>query len=257
VVAALRLVTFADETKVIPLRDSLKSRSLPWVTVLLILANILVYLASSQLGPEGSRFLEHLAFIPRRFFRWHGDGLDVERFWPLLTAMFLHANLLHLVSNLWFLWVFGNSVEDRLGHGRYLLFYLACGVASFLVYGLSAPTSAVPALGASGAISGVLGGYLFLFSRARILTLVPIIIIPWLVELPAFVFLGVWFLLQFFYGTQPHAAGGGLQGGVAWWAHIGGFVVGFALCWLLPPPPARPPTKPWAPASQRGAWFSR
>jgi membrane associated rhomboid family serine protease len=242
---------------VFPLRDSLKSRSFPWVTVLLILVNVVAYLAASQLSPEGGRLLEPLTFVPRRFFRWRGELLDFERWWPLVTAMFLHANLLHLVSNLWFLWVFGDNVEDRLGHGRYLFFYLLCGVASFLVYGLSAPASGVPVLGASGAISGVLGAYLLLFSRARILTLVPIVIIPWLVEVPAFVFLGVWFLLQFFYGTASHAAGTAAQGGVAWWAHVGGFVAGFALCWLLRRPGARPPTRPWVQAGPRSAFLQR
>jgi membrane associated rhomboid family serine protease len=240
---------------VIPLRDSLKSRSFPLVTVLLILANILVYMAASQLGHEGGRLLEPFAFIPRRFFGWRGSSLDFERWLPLFTAMFLHANLLHLVSNMWFLWVFGNSVEDRMGHGRYLLFYLVCGVASFFVHGLSAPGSSLPALGASGAISGVLGGYLLLFSQARILTLVPIIIIPWLVEVPAFVFLGVWFLLQFFYGTASQAAGAGAQGGVAWWAHIGGFVAGFGLCWVMRRPGPRPPPRPWVSTGPRDAWL--
>ena len=167
--------------------------------------------------------------------------------------MFLHANLLHLVSNMWFLWVFGDNVEDRLGHGRYLLFYLLCGVTSFLVHGFSAPPSSLPALGASSAISGVLGGYLFLFSRARILTLVPIIIIPWLVEVPAFVFLGVWFLMQFFYGTASQAAGA--QGGVAWWAHVGGFVAGFGLCWVMRRPGAPPPPRPWVATEPRNAWL--
>jgi membrane associated rhomboid family serine protease len=240
------------ETKVIPLRDSLKSRSFPFVTVLLIVTNILVYLGAFQLSPETGQLLE--PFIPRRFFYFRGDFLDWTRFWPLVSAMFLHGNLLHLVSNLWFLWVFGDNVEDRLGHGRYLLFYLACGVASFLVYGLSAPHSSIPALGASGAISGVLGAYLFLFARARILTLVPIIIIPWLVEVPAFVFLGVWFLLQAFYGLAPGAAG---QGGVAWWAHIGGFLAGFFWCWLFPIAKARSPARSWPSSPARGAWPSR
>ena len=221
-----------------PLRDSLKSRSFPWATVLLILANILVYAAASRLSLE-SRGLQPWLFIPRRFFGWRAGALDLARWTPLLSAMFLHANLFHLLSNLWFLWVFGDNVEDRLGHGRYLLFYLVCGMASFLIYGLSMPGSRVPALGASGAISGVLGAYLYLFARARILTLVPIIIIPWLVEVPAFVFLGVWFLIQFFYGTVSPAAGG-----VAWWAHIGGFVVGFALAWGLAPPPAERRPRP-------------
>lgn len=229
----------------IPLRDSLKSRSFPWVTVLLILANILIYVGASHLGP--------LVFVPRRFFAWRGGELDWERWRPLVTAMFLHANLLHLVSNMWFLWVFGDNVEDRLGHWRYLLFYLLCGVASFLVYGISDPASGVPALGASGAISGVLGGYLLLFSRARILTLVPIVIIPWLLEVPAFVFLGVWFLLQFFYGMASQA-GGVAQGGVAWWAHIGGFVAGFGLCWMMRRPGVRPPRR-WVSAGPSNAWL--
>jgi membrane associated rhomboid family serine protease len=234
----------------IPLRDSLKSRSFPLVTVLLILANLLVYLGVSQLGPEANGLLRQWTFVPHRFFAWHGGTLDWERWRPLLTAMFLHANLLHVVSNMWFLWVFGHSVEDRMGHVRYLFFYLLCGVASFLVHGLSAPFSTVPALGASGAISGILGAYLFLFSRARILTLVPIVIIPWLVEIPAFVFLGVWFLLQFFYGTASSAA----QGGVAWWAHVGGFVVGFGLSWLFGPTGARR-ARPLPSTGNRNVWL--
>jgi membrane associated rhomboid family serine protease len=236
----------------IPLRDSLRSRSFPLVTVLLILANILAFVATSRLGPQQARLLSSLTFVPRRFFGWHGAELDWARWRPLFTAMFLHANVLHLVSNLWFLWVFGDNVEDRLGHVRYLLFYLVCGVASFLVHGLSGPASNIPALGASGAISGVLGGYLFLFARARILTLVPIVIIPWLVEVPAFVFLGVWFLLQFFYGT---ASGSAVQGGVAWWAHIGGFLAGFGLCWLLRRPGTRPPPTALVSAGPRNAWL--
>jgi membrane associated rhomboid family serine protease len=236
-----------------PLRDSLQSRTFPWVTVLLILTNILVFMASAQLGSADGQLLETLTFVPRRFFAWRGDTLDFERWWPLFTAMFLHANLFHLVSNLWFLWVFGDNVEDRLGHGRYFLFYVVCGVASFLVYGLSVPRSLVPALGASGAISGVLGAYLYLFARARILTLVPIIIIPWLVEVPAFVFLGVWFLVQFFYGTSSSGAGG-----VAWWAHIGGFVAGFGLAWALAPAGgAHSPNRPWVSRRPRSAFFQR
>ncbi len=237
-----------------PLRDSPQSRSFPLVTVGLILANILVFLAVAQQGPEASRLLEPLTFVPRRFFHWRGGMLDWARWRPLLTAMFLHANLLHLASNLWFLWVFGDNVEDQLGHLRYLVFYLVCGVASFFVHGLSAPDSVLPAVGASGAISGVLGAYLLMFARARILTLVPIIIIPWLVELPAFVFLGVWLLLQAFYAT---AAGAGAQGGVAWWAHLGGFVTGFVLCGLMWRRRAPPPPRRWVGSGPRNAWLSR
>jgi membrane associated rhomboid family serine protease len=236
----------------LPLRDSLQSRSFPWVTVLLILANILVFMAVSQLGAADGALVEGLTFVPRRFFAWRGETLALARWLPLFTAMFLHANLFHLVSNLWFLWVFGDNVEDRLGHGRYFLFYVLCGVASFLVYGLSVPGSRIPALGASGAISGVLGAYLFLFARVRILTLIPIIIIPWLVEVPAFVFLGVWFLLQFFYGTVAPSAGG-----VAWWAHIGGFVVGFALAGVLARPRAQPASRRWVSRRPPGVFLQR
>jgi membrane associated rhomboid family serine protease len=233
-----------------PLRDSLQSRSFPWVTGLLILANIFVFLVASQLGPAEGQLLQASVFIPRRFFGWPGDALDFQRWWPLFAAMFLHANLFHLVSNLWFLWVFGDNVEDRLGHGRYFLFYVVCGVASFLVLGLSTPGSRIPALGASGAISGVLGAYLYLFPRARILTVVPIIIIPWLVEVPAFVFLGVWFLIQFFYGTASPTAGG-----VAWWAHIGGFIIGFLLARVLARPAVSAANRPWVSQRQRSAWL--
>jgi membrane associated rhomboid family serine protease len=241
----------------IPIRDSPQSSTFPVVTVLLVLANILAFLAVSGLGPEASGVVEQLAFVPERFFQWPGGALDAERWWPLFTAMFLHANLIHLVSNLWFLWLFGDNVEDRLGHGRYLVFYLLCGMASFLAHGLSAPGSTLPSLGASGAISGVLGGYLVLFSRARILTLIPIVFIPWFVEVPAAVFIGIWFLLQFIYGTASQASGAALEGGVAWWAHIGGFLVGVVLCWVLRRPGAGPPARPWVARGPRGMWLPR
>jgi len=223
------------------------------MTVLLIAANCLVYLGVAGLGPEADHLLASLAFVPRTFFGWRGSALDPDRWIPVFTAMFLHANLLHLASNVWFLWIFGDNVEDRLGHGRYLLFYLLCGVVSFLVHGFSAPRSAIPALGASGAISGVLGAYLILFPGARVLTLIPIVIIPWFVEVPALVFIGVWFLLQFLYGTQAAVA----QPGVAWWAHIGGFIAGVVLCLVLRRPAPPPPPRRWVVQRPRGPWFPR
>ena len=232
----------------IPIRDSLKARSAPVVTVLLIAANVLVFLAVARYGPGAEQLAEAFSFIPRRFFGWRGSPFDLGRWLPLFTAMFLHANLLHLVSNMWFLWIFGDNVEDRLGHGRYLVFYLLCGVASFLVHGLSAPRSTLPALGASGAISGVLGAYLILFAGARILTLIPIVIIPWFVEIPAVVFIGMWFVLQFFYATQVGAG----QSGVAWWAHVGGFLAGVVLCLVMRRPAPPPPPRRWVSVRTRG-----
>jgi len=232
----------------IPIRDSLQARTVPVMTVLLIAANVLVFLAISQVGPGADELVQAFSFIPRRYFGWRGSALEPGRWLPLVTAMFLHANLLHLVSNMWFLWVFGDNVEDRLGHGRFLAFYLLCGVASFLVHGLSAPGSRLPALGASGAISGVLGAYLVLFAGARILTLIPIVIIPWFVEIPAVVFIGMWFLLQFLYAT--HAAAG--QAGVAWWAHVGGFVAGVLLCLVMRRPAPPPPPRRWVTRRTRG-----
>jgi membrane associated rhomboid family serine protease len=242
---------------VIPIRDSPQSQSTPVVTVLLIAINVVAFLFIAQLGPEAGDALLPLTFVPRRFFGWHGNALDVGRWLPLFTAMFLHANLLHLVSNLWFLWVFGDNVEDQLGHFRFFVFYLVCGAVSFLVHGLSAPASGVPALGASGAISGVLGAYLVYFARARILTLIPIVIIPWFVEIPAFVFLGLWFLLQALYGTSARAAGTVGQAGVAWWAHIGGFLAGVVLAWLMRRPGAMPPPRDWVTRGPRRSWGLR
>jgi hypothetical protein len=143
--------------------------------------------------------------------------------------MFLHGGFWHLLGNMWFLYIFGDNVEDRLGHPRYLLFYLLCGVASGVIHFLSAPGSPMPTVGASGAIAGVMGAYLILYPRARVLTLIPIIIFPWFVEIPAFVFLGIWILIQFL----SAALTAGQVSGVAWWAHVGGFVVGIVFLKML------------------------
>ena len=142
--------------------------------------------------------------------------------------MFLHGGWLHFLGNMWFLKIFGSKVEDRMGHGRFLVFYLIVGVLASMFYIYSSPRSSMPVIGASGAIAGVMGAYYALFPRARILTFIPIFIIPWFIELPAVFFLGWWFLLQLFSGTVARVlptAGGG----VAWWAHIGGFIVGILL----------------------------
>ncbi len=147
--------------------------------------------------------------------------------------MFLHGGWFHVIGNMLYLYIFGDNVEDILGHGRYLAFYLACGAASFLVQILLQANSMVPNVGASGAIAGVLGAYILLFPRARVVTLVPIFFFFTVVEIPAFIFLGIWFLIQFASGAMTLGRTTALSGGVAWWAHIGGFLVGMLLLKLM------------------------
>ena len=146
---------------------------------------------------------------------------------PLLTSLFLHGGWFHIFSNVWSLWIFGDNVEDKMGSGRFLMFYLLCGLISSIVHILMNPLSTLPAVGASGAIAGVMGAYLVLFPRARIILLFPVLFLPFFFEVPAFVFLLVWFYSQFFCGTLSLAAGH--VGGVAWWTHIGGFIGGAIL----------------------------
>jgi membrane associated rhomboid family serine protease len=171
--------------------------------------------------------------VPFRFVHMFPRDL-----WELLTplsAMFLHGGWGHLLGNMLYLYIFGNNVEDTLGRGRFLLFYLTCGVLSFLAQVVLQSNSMVPNVGASGAIAGVLGAYFLLFPRARILTLVPLFFFFPLVEIPAFFFLGIWFLMQFLSGAATIGHVSALAGGVAWWAHIGGFLAGMLLVKLLMP----------------------
>ncbi|MEW6502235.1 MAG: rhomboid family intramembrane serine protease [Thermodesulfobacteriota bacterium] len=208
-----------------PLKDDVPADRFPAVNLLLIAANVLVFLYQLTLGRDGMEALLYdYGFVPARFFA--GEG---PLFLPVFTSMFLHGNLLHILANMWMLWVFGDNVEDRMGHGRYLLFYLLCGVAAVIGQTWSAPGATVPMVGASGAIAGVLGAYFLLFPGARILTFVPILIFFYLLEVPAVFFIGFWFVLQFLQGATQQLATGGGEGGVAWWAHIGGFVGGLVL----------------------------
>jgi membrane associated rhomboid family serine protease len=220
----------------IPLRDSIRSRTTPVVTVGLIIINVLVFLKEVSLGSGSRELLEAFGFVPARFVLWAdrgGDPLSPFRFIPIFTAMFLHGGWAHIIGNMLYLWIFGDNVEDRLGHLRYLLFYLLCGTIAFATQTLATPDSTVPAIGASGAIAGVLGAYFILYPRSRVLTLVPIFIIPWFVEIPAVVYLGLWFILQLFSGAVELTSHAGQVGGVAWWAHAGGFVSGIILCLVL------------------------
>lgn len=217
----------------IPLKDLNPSRRYPFVNYTLILLNVATFLYQFNLRltltPRAfDAFLFSYAVVPTRFLGFLGGHTSFEvAFLPLLTSMFLHAGFLHIAGNMLFLWIFGDNVEDNFGHLPYLLFYLVSGVGAGLLQSLFNLHSDIPALGASGAISGVMGAYILLYPRARILTLVFIFVLP----IPAVVVLGSWFLLQFLSGMS--ALGAGVMGGVAWWAHIGGFLLGMLLTSFL------------------------
>ena len=215
----------------IPIRDTLSSKNYPLVNNLIIAANVVVYLVQMSQGPGLDRFIYIYGLVPARYSvpRLAAYFSFGDQVFALLSFMFLHGGFWHLLGNMWSLYIFGDNVEDRLGSPRYLLFYLLCGLASGLSHLLLNLHSNVPTIGASGAIAGVMGAYFILYPNARILTLIPILIIPWFVEIPAFFFLGFWFVLQFINAAGSQAHGGG----IAWWAHIGGFVFGIVLLKLM------------------------
>ncbi len=220
-----------------PIYDTIPSTRKPIVTITLIILNALVFLYQLTLPDrEMEHFLRHFAFFPVYFFE--APLLSWERWQPVLTSMFLHGGLAHILGNMWYLWLFGDNVEDAMGHGRFLVFYLLCGGAAAVAHALANPSSAIPTVGASGAISGVMGAYMLFFPRSRIVTLTWILVWTTL-EIPAFIFLGFWALLQLYNGTLLSAEG---MGGVAWWAHIGGFVAGMLLGVFFRRRPPRTPT---------------
>ena len=220
----------------IPLRDTIPSRRVAWMTRLLLAVNIAAFAIELRQGPAVEAFLYRFGVVPSYWFVSSvSDFLD----WPhlfltLLTAQFLHGGFLHLASNMLYLWIFADNVEDRFGPGRFLFLYLGSGVAASVAQILIAPHSSVPMVGASGAIAGILGAYLLLFPAARIETLVPLGLFWQTVELPAFLFLGIWFLLQWLQGLTTIGQVADV-GGVAVWAHIGGFVSGMVGVGVLRP----------------------
>ena len=219
----------------IPLKGRIVSSTTPMVNVALILANVVVFLYQFSLGPvQGEQFLLANALIPARLVQTLGTpGVPVTAaLAPLFTCMFLHGGWLHLIGNMWFLKIFGANVEDRLGHASYLAFYLLCGLGAGMLQLIMGFHSPIPMVGASGAISGVLGAYLLLYPRGQILTLVPLLFFFFTVDLPAVVILGYWFVIQFVSGME--SLGMRAQGGTAWWAHVGGFVMGFLLVRVWP-----------------------
>src|SRR5215831_1820158 len=214
----------------IPLRDTTRSRTFPLVTILFIVLNGVVFFFELSLGRRLTQLFYIFGVVPSFYFSsryWETTGL-IGGALPLLTSMFLHGGWLHFLGNMLYLWVFGDNVEDRVGHFGFLMFYFACGLAAAFLHIFTNPASTVPTVGASGAIAGVLGAYLVLFPGARVLTLVPIFFFFQLIELPALLFLGFWFVMQFFSGAMSLTAGRDV-GGTAWWAHIGGFCAGIVL----------------------------
>src|SRR5688572_5447850 len=217
----------------LPLRDENKSGSFPFVTLLLILACTSVFLYEVSLGRDGLRQLfDAFALTPGRVtYDLRSGGNWGELIASFLTSMFLHGGWLHLLGNMWFLWIFGDNVEDAMGPVRFLLFYVLCGLVAGLAHYLLGPSSRLPTVGASGAIAGVLGAYVVLFPGARVLTLVPLGFFIRVMELPALAVIGIWFLIQVV--SSAMTFGLSETGGVAFSAHVGGFIAGLGLVWIF------------------------
>jgi membrane associated rhomboid family serine protease len=216
----------------IPIRDDAPRYTTPWINYFLIVLNCLVFLYELQLGPRNLNTL-FLTFgmVPARMTAALRVGAFAAAFLPVLTSMFMHAGWLHIIFNMWWLWIFGDNVEDWLGHFRYLIFYLLSGLGAAVVHLMFNWGSRVPSVGASGAIAGVMGAYFVLFPSARVLTFI-FVFFTWL---PAWLILGYWFVLQFLSGAATSmAAGQGSSGGIAVWAHVGGFLAGVVMIKLFP-----------------------
>jgi membrane associated rhomboid family serine protease len=202
-----------------PIRDTQPSYTKPVVTILIILVNVLVFLFEISLDPwTRNAFIATYGLVPEHF-----------RISNVLTSMFLHGGWMHLLGNMWFLWIFGDNIEDILGHGKYLLFYLGCGITAALTQALLTTDPRVPMVGASGAIAGVMGAYLLKFPHSRILSVIVVIFFFTTVEIPAWAMLIYWFVTQFFNGIGTIAYSHVSQGGVAFFAHVGGFLTGCIL----------------------------
>ena len=211
----------------IPIRDTIASKNYPVVNNTIIGINVVLFLFEMSQGANLDRFVYIYGLVPARYSMPQISSYFTsgQQLLSWLSFMFLHGGFWHLLGNMWSLYIFGDNVEERLGSFRYLVFYLLCGITSGLSHLLFNLHSNIPTIGASGAIAGVMGAYLILHPHSKILTLIPIIFIPWFIEIPAFFFLGFWFVLQFLNAAGSH----GNIGGIAWWAHIGGFVFGIVL----------------------------
>jgi len=225
----------------IPFKDNIPSRRYPVITVILILVNVTVFIYALSVKPSQQlSFFYIYGLVPVKLHMIGQQPVEVftDLSRSLFTSMFLHGGFIHLLGNMWYLWIFGDNVEDRMGSVRFLFFYLLCGTLASLVHILFNLDSEVPSIGASGAVAGVLGAYLVSYPFARVLTLLPFFFI-WIVELPAILVLGSWFIVQIFNGTASINASSSVMGGIAWWAHIGGFLSGMLLiaCFARRPVP--------------------
>ena len=210
-----------------PIRDTIPSYTRPHVTWALILVNGAVFMLQLTLsGPALEAFVFYFGMVPAAVVETDAIALRPSAgALSFLSSMFVHGGFFHLLANMWTLWIFGDNVEDRMGHTRFLFFYILCGLAAGGAHFISDPGSTVPTVGASGAIAGVLGAYFILFPKSRVLTLIPIVFYPLFIEIPAFIYLGFWFLSQVLSGSMATAG----AGGIAWWAHVGGFIAGVVL----------------------------
>lgn len=216
----------------LPIADNVPSRTPPIATQTIIALNVVIFALLLGLSPEELERVFYLfGIVPARYT--HPDwaqwfGLPIDDLWPFFSSMFLHAGWLHLFSNMWVLWIFGDNVEERMGPVRFSIFYITCGVLAGVAHFLTNPHSTVPTVGASGAVAGVLGAYFVLFPMARVVAILPVFMWPLFVEFPAVVYLAVWFATQFLTGALA-LIGPQYAGGVAWWAHVGGFLAGMLL----------------------------
>ena len=223
----------------IPIHDEIKARRVPYVNYILIVINVVVFIFEFMSGPRLEALITEYALVPAQLTA----GLDLGDMRSILTSMFLHASWMHLLGNMLYLWIFGDNVEDRLGHFWYLLFYLAGGFVAALAHWAINPASSIPTVGASGAIAAVLGAYLIMYPRARVYTFIPIGFFVRLRLLPASLVLLLWFILQLFSGVLTIGAGD--VGGTAFWAHIGGFVFGVLVGVLLKGKGVESPARQW------------
>lgn len=220
----------------IPLRDTLSPSRLPIVNRTLVAVEILVFAVQVAAGPAAESWVKIFGFVPARLLNPAQFGYTAwEAGITLITSLFMHGGFVHLIGNMIYLWIFGDDVEERMGRVGYILFFLACGGVGSLTHAFLFPGSSVPSIGASGSIAGILGAFLVFHPRARILTLIPLVVSYTLTEIPALVFLPIWFGMQFLNGWFALASARGVQevAGVAWWAHVGGFLFGIVAGGIL------------------------